>query len=62
MTNLEYPGFILWWQDKNRFPLAEVESGLPWYLWPEDTPKKEQISPTLPAKWYPNTPIKTHPG
>ena len=62
MTKLEYPGFILWWKDKNRFPLAVAENGRPWYLWPEDTPKKEPDSPTLPAMWLANTPIRLRPG
>ena len=33
----EYPGFILWWQDHNRYPLSPEDHWLPWYLWPEDS-------------------------
>ena len=63
MTKLEYPGFLLWWQDKNRFPLAVADHWRPWYLWPEDTPKvAEPRSPGLPKMWLAYPAASMHPG
>ena len=61
MTKLEYPGFLLWWQDKNRFPLAVAKEWKPWYLWPEkERREQKQAYPTLPERWLATPNIRMH--
>ena len=61
MTKLEYPGFLLWWQDKNSFPLTVAKEWQPWYLWPEESlEEQDHSSPSLPAKWLTHATIKMH--
>jgi len=61
MTKREYPGFLLWWQDKNHFPLAVQDDWQPWYLWPEEgTDRRDPGAPTVPVKWLESTESKLH--